>query len=155
APAIVAVLQAQGGTKIDLMTANGVGQFKAQWRYSDVSIINVTSAATDKTIAEWTEAQMKGGGGYRPTPPAPPRMTYDIQPKAGTADFDDSKWEVIAPETLPLYRSGGQLCFGWYRIALVMPERVGDFVTAGAKAFLTVNVDDYGEVWVNGQLPRR
>ena len=53
-----------------------------------------------------------------------------------------------------MYRSGGQLCFGWYRINLTMPEKVGDFATAGAKAFLNVNPDDYGEVWVNGLLPR-
>lgn len=152
--AIAAVGQTQGTAKVDLMTASGVGQFKAQWRYSDATIVNVTSAATDKTIAEWTEAQMKGGGGYRPTPPAPPRMTYDIQPKAGAADFDDSSWGIIAPETLPMYRSGGQLCFGWYRTTLTMPERVDGFATAGTKAFLLVNADDYGEVWVNGQLPR-
>jgi hypothetical protein len=31
---------------------------------------------------------------------------------------------------------------------------VSGFDTSGAKAVLTVNVDDYAEVWVNGVLPR-
>jgi hypothetical protein len=96
----------------------------------------------------------QGGGGFRKEPPDPVRKTYDIEPKAGAADFDDSSWEVIPAATLPLYRSGGQLCFGWYRIRLTMPERVGGFATAGARAFLNVSADDYGEVWVNGRLPR-
>jgi gluconolactonase len=33
--------------------------------------------------------------------------------------------------------------------------KIGAFDTAGAKAVLTVLVDDYAEVWVNGQMPRR
>ena len=139
---------------VNLMTNAGVAEFRAQWRYREVRIVEVSSTATDKTIADWTEAQMKGGGGYRPTPPAPPRMTWDIDPHAGVAGFDDSSWEVIPAPTLNLYRSGGQLCFGWYRINLTMPAKVGDFATTGAKAFLNVNADDYGEVWVNGKLPR-
>ena len=142
------------GPTVNLMTAAGVKQFAGQWRFQEVKIVEVDSTETEKTIAGWTEAQMKGGGGYRPEPPIPVRKTYDIQPKAGAADFDDSAWEAIAPETLPLYRSGGQLCFGWYRITLTMPEKVGDFATAGAKAFLNLSADDYGEVWVNGRLPR-
>jgi hypothetical protein len=35
-----------------------------------------------------------------------------------------------------------------------MPENATGFATAGTKAVLTVNVDDYAEVWVNGELPR-
>lgn len=143
-----------GATTVDLMTDAGVAQFKGQWRYKEVTIVEVSSAETEKTIAEWTDAQMKGGGGYRPTPPVPVRKTYDIQPKAGAANYDDASWEVIPAATLPMYRSGGQLCFGWYRITLTMPETVNGVSTAGAKAFLNVNPDDYGEVWVNGRLPR-
>ena len=143
-----------GGPTVNLMTAAGVMQFAGHWRFQEVKIVEVDSTETEKTIAGWTEAQMKGGGGYRPAPPIPARKTYDIQPKAGAADFDDSAWEVIPAETLPMYRSGGQLCFGWYRITLTMPEKVGDFATAGAKAFLNLSADDYGEVWVNGRLPR-
>jgi hypothetical protein len=38
---------------------------------------------------------------------------------------------------------------------LTIPASIGGFDTAGAKAVLTVAVDDYAEVWVNGQMPRR
>jgi gluconolactonase len=43
--------------------------------------------------------------------------------------------------------------FNWYRIDVTIPERVGDLDTAGATAILEVVVDDYAEVWVNGDLP--
>ena len=39
-------------------------------------------------------------------------------------------------------------------MTLTVPERIGGFSTAETKAVLTVNVDDYAEVWVNGVLPR-
>ena len=52
-------------------------------------------------------------------------------------------------------RSGGHVAFIWYRANLTIPAKVGDFDTAGATAVLTVLVDDYAEVWVNGQMPRR
>ena len=42
----------------------------------------------------------------------------------------------------------------WFRATLIIPARAGGFDTAGAKTVLTVNVDDYAEVWVNGELPR-
>jgi gluconolactonase len=36
-----------------------------------------------------------------------------------------------------------------------MPAKIGAFETANAKAVLTAYVDDYAEVWVNGEMPRR
>jgi hypothetical protein len=44
--------------------------------------------------------------------------------------------------------------FFWFRTTLTIPARAINFDTDGAKAVLTVNVDDYAEVWVNGELPR-
>jgi hypothetical protein len=37
----------------------------------------------------------------------------------------------------------------------VVPDKIGDFETVGAKAVLTAYVDDYAEVWINRQKPRR
>ena len=65
------------------------------------------------------------------------------------ADFDDSKWEVIAPETLKNARSTGQVCFCWYRIKITIPPEA-----AGKAVFFRTTVDDYGEIWVDGKLPR-
>ena len=53
-------------------------------------------------------------------------------------------------------RSGGHNAFMWFRGLLIMPARVGDFdLSKPAMAVLNVLVDDYAEVWINGQMPRR
>ena len=44
--------------------------------------------------------------------------------------------------------------FFWFRATLTIPASAAGFATAGAKTVLTVNVDDYAEVWVNGEMPR-
>jgi gluconolactonase len=80
---------------------------------------------------------------------------YDISPHAGEAGFDDSAWPVIDAKGLAARRGAGKVSFIWYRANLTIPAKVGDFDTAGAKAVLTVLVDDYAEVWVNGQMPRQ
>ena len=53
-------------------------------------------------------------------------------------------------------RSGGHNAFMWFRGLLTMPARIGDFdLSKPAVAVLNVLVDDYAEVWINGQMPRR
>jgi hypothetical protein len=42
----------------------------------------------------------------------------------------------------------------WYRSNLTIPAKVGDLDTAGARVVLAFTIDDYAEVWVNGQMPR-
>src|ERR671937_199628 len=49
---------------------------------------------------------------------------------------------------------GGRVCFNWYRIAVTIPERVGDLDPTGATVVLEVVVDDYAEVWVDGALTK-
>jgi gluconolactonase len=83
------------------------------------------------------------------------KTTYDIAPHAGEAGFDDSSWPQVKAEDLAAHRSGGRVAFVWYRTGITMPAKIGDFDTTGAKAVLCVLVDDYAEVWVNGQMPRR
>jgi gluconolactonase len=119
---------------VDLMTAQGSAAFGAQWRTMEAKIVET-----------------------KPIPGAMPqyKTAYDITPKAGDTNFDDSKWPVIDAKDLSARRSGGHVAFIWYRANITIPTKVGDFDTAGAKAVLTVLVDDYGEVWVNGQMPRR
>jgi gluconolactonase len=45
------------------------------------------------------------------------------------------------------------VCFGWYRLDVTIPDRVGDLDPTGATVVFEVVVDDYAEVWVNGELP--
>lgn len=80
--------------------------------------------------------------------------TYDVTPKAGAADVDDSGWEVLDPTTLEARRSTGKVSFNWYRMKVTIPDKIGAFPTTGTTAVFEIVVDDYAEVWVDGKLPR-
>ena len=123
---------------IDLRTADGVRLVKGQWRYSDTTIVEAGFNAPGPDLK----------------PSGKPIKTYDYTPKAGAADFDDSRWQAIEPAALEARRSTGKLCFNWYRTAVTIPEQVGAFSTAGSTVVLEIVVDDYAEVWVDGKLPR-
>lgn len=118
---------------VDLMTVGGAALFGAQWKTREAKIITVP--AIPDAMPEFT-------------------TTYDIDPHAGEAEFDDSAWTVVAPTELGAKRGGGRVSFLWFRTRLTIPARLGAFDTAGAQAVLALCVDDYAEVWVNGVLPR-
>jgi len=122
---------------IDLRTSAGVQLVKGQWRYSDVKIVDVDSR----------------GPGADLKPSGAPIKTYDYIPHAGPADFDDSKWEAITPETLEARRAGGKVCFNWYRLSLTIPNQIAILPTAGTTVSFEIVIDDYAEIWVNGILP--
>jgi gluconolactonase len=119
---------------VDLMTADGSAVFGAQWRTIEAKIVEVPAIAN--AMPEH-------------------KTTYDIRPHAGEAGFDDSSWPVIDATGLAARRGGGKVSFIWYRTMLTMPAKIGNFETTDAKAVLTAYVDDYAEVWINGQMPRR
>lgn len=123
---------------IDLATKEGVDVVKGQWRYSDTKIIEVDFKAA----------------GVDKQPTGAPIKAYDYAPHAGGADFDDSKWETIEPATLDARRSTGRLCFNWYRINITIPPRVNDFDLTGTTAVFQTSLDDYAEIWVDGELSR-
>lgn len=123
---------------VDLATEEGVKTVKGEWRYSDTKIVE-------------TEFRAPGADGQ---PSDTPSKTYDYTPHAGGADFDDAKWETIAPTDLSKRRGAGRLSFNWYRIKLTVPERVGDFDTEGSTVVFETSLDDYAEVWVDGELVR-
>jgi gluconolactonase len=118
---------------VDLMTPAGSAAFGARWKTLEAKIVE--APAIPGAMPEY-------------------ETTYDIQPHAGENGFDDSSWPVIGPEELGAKRGGGKVSFIWFRANLTIPPEVGGFDISGAKAVLTVNVDDYAEVWVNGRLPR-
>ena len=35
-----------------------------------------------------------------------------------------------------------------------LPQRLGDFDVAGSRVFFETNIDNYGEIWVNGEIDR-
>lgn len=123
---------------VDLRTAEGVRLVKAEWRYSNADIVT-----TD----------FNGPGPDR-KPSGPLVKTHDYLPKAGAAGYDDSAWQKLEAASLEDRRSTGRLSFAWYRTALTIPDRVGRFETTGATVVFEIVVDDYAEIWVDGQLPR-
>ena len=123
---------------IDLQTREGVALVKGQWRYSDTRIVEV----------DFT------GPGADGQPTGAPVRTYDYTPKAGAAGFDDSTWEAIDPTTLMQRRGRGRLSFTWYRIAITIPERIGGFDPTDSTVSFETSLDDYAEIWVDGELPR-
>lgn len=118
---------------VDLMTDAGSAMFGAVWRAREAKLVEC--AALSDARAQY-------------------RTTYDIEPHAELAGFDDADWEVVPPADLGGKRGGGMVSFFWFRTALTIPPSAGGFETAGTKTVLRVNVDDYAEVWVNGVLPR-
>jgi gluconolactonase len=124
---------------VDLATAEGAALVKGQWRYSDARIVEVDFHAA-------------GADGQ---PSGAPNRAYDVVPHAGGPDFDEQDFETIEPRTLGARRCAGRLCFNWYRFNLTVPEQVGGFAAAGATIVFEASLDDYAEVWVDGELPRR
>jgi gluconolactonase len=123
---------------IDLATKEGAELVKGEWRYSDTKIIEV-------------DFKSAGPDGQ---PGSTPNKAYDFTPHAGGAGFDDSKWEIIDPTTLDKRRSAGRLAFNWYRIKVTVPDRVGNFDPTGSTLVFATSLDDYAEIWVDGELPR-
>jgi gluconolactonase len=128
----------QPAASVDLGSADGVAQVQGTWRYSDVELLPV----------------MHRGPDARGQPTGAPQSTWDFQPHAGGRNFDDSGWPVIEPATLALRRGHGRLSFAWYRINVTIPAQIGDFDTRGATVAFETSIDDYAEVWVDGELPR-
>jgi gluconolactonase len=119
---------------VDLLTAEGMAAFSAQWKHVEAKIVE-------------GPALQGAMPGYK--------TSYDLPPRAGEKGFDDSSWPTLEPKQLADRRGGGKVSFLWYRTNLTMPAKIGAFDTANAKAVLTAYVDDYAEIWVNGEMPRR
>ncbi len=70
---------------------------------------------------------------------------------ARLADFDDSGWDVC-PDIRQSLSEG--FTFAWYRIAVRLPEQVRGMPVAGARLWFETNADNYGEIWINGEIDR-
>ena len=44
--------------------------------------------------------------------------------------------------------------FAWYRIAVTLPATIDGADVSGARVWFETNFDNYGEVWVNGEIDR-
>jgi gluconolactonase len=123
---------------IDLATADGAAAVNATWRYSPARLVDA------EFLAPGADGQ----------PGAATVRTQDVEPKAGVAGFDDSQWAVVAPADLSGRRGNGLFSLNWYRTRIKVPERIGSLDTRGTTLVLDVTVDDYAEVWVDGEIAR-
>ena len=125
---------------VDLQSDDGLALVGGEWRYSDARVEEIDFVAL----------------GHPDDPLGPglePNRTYDVVPHAEAADFDDSGWRVLAPEETMLRLANGRVCFNWYRLEVMIPERVGEFDPTGATVVFETVLDDYAEIWVDGELP--
>ena len=141
--ALVAALLAQSAlaapaVTLDLTKPADAAQVGATWRYSDAHVVSTHFLAA-------------GADGQ---PGAMPNDTQLIEPRAGRADFDDASWPVISADSLSLRRGSGRVSFNWYRLSLTLPESLGGAPVAGRTVWFEARVDDYAEVWVNGEIGR-
>jgi gluconolactonase len=127
---------------VDLQTDAGAALAGAQWRYADARVREIDFVEVGGLDA----ADPLGPGDV-------PNRTYDVVPHADGRDYDDSDWETLAPADTQRRLSQGRVCFNWYRTSVTIPERVGDLDPTGATVVFEVAIDDYAEVWVDGELP--
>jgi gluconolactonase len=135
------ILPRRPAAVIDLQTDEGLALVGGGWRYADARVEEVAFVA------------LAGAGAADPLGPGDvPNATYDIVPHAQAADFDDSDWEMLAPSETMARLADGRVCFNGYRSSVTLPDRVGDVPVAGSTVVFEVVVDDYAEVWVDGEL---
>ena len=67
-------------------------------------------------------------------------------------NFDDSEWETT--DNIGKWRSDG-LTFIWYRIKITIPPIVNGREVEGTRCLLETCIDDYGEVWIDGECDRQ
>jgi gluconolactonase len=127
---------------VDLQTDTGAALVGGTWRYADARVRAIDFV------------DVAGPGAPDPLGPGTVRnQTYDVVPHAQAPDYPDEHWAVLAPADTRRRLSQGRVCFNWYRIDVTLPERVGDTDMAGCAVVFEVVIDDYAEVWVNGELP--
>jgi len=122
---------------VDLQTAEGAALVGGQWRYADAEVHEVDFVGVGPDLG----------------PSGPRNRTHEVLPHAGAADYDDAGWRALAPADTQLRLGTGRVCFNWYRIAVTIPERVGDLDPTGCTVVLECVVDDAAEIWVDGRLP--
>jgi gluconolactonase len=117
---------------VDLQTDEGVALVGGRWRYADARVDEV------EFVQVGSPADPLGPGTV-------PNRTYDV--------VRDGDWRELAPIETQLRLANGRVCFNWYGIDVTVPERIGDLDPSGATIVFEVVIDDYAEVWVNGELP--
>lgn len=109
---------------VDLNDASGLAVVKGQWKLAQGLVPGEPN--------EGLVSQLEG---------SPARLP----------DYDDSGWEVCTD--LGKWVSHG-FSFVWYRINVTIPDSVGGHPTEGVRVQFETCIDDYGELWIDGECNR-
>jgi hypothetical protein len=109
---------------IDLNTSTGLASVKGQWKFAQGLVPGEPN--------EGLVSQLGGSAARLP-------------------DYDDSSWEVCTD--LAKWVSKG-FSFVWYRLHVTLPETVDGHPTAGVRVQFETCIDDYGEIWIDGECDR-
>ncbi len=103
------------------------------------------------------QGQWKYAEGY-----APGEANYGLTERsegsgARLPDYDDSSW-ATCDDTSAWAKFGDEYVTGfsfvWYRINITVPETVGGRDVRRTRMMFETCVDDYGEIWINGECNR-
>jgi hypothetical protein len=70
---------------------------------------------------------------------------------ARAVEYDDSGWDICTNVRASLSEG---FTFAWYRMTIELPEEVDGVGVAGSRVFFETNIDNYGEMWIDGQIDR-
>jgi hypothetical protein len=97
------------------------------------------------------KGQWKVAPGLVPGEPNEGLTAQLLASPARLADYDDTSWEVCT--NIRESRSVG-FTFAWYRITVELPEQIAGVALAGSRVWFETNIDNYGEMWIDGQIDR-
>jgi gluconolactonase len=97
------------------------------------------------------QGQWRFALGYVPGEPNEGFVSQIAGSPARLPDYDDSGWGVCHDLTQGQSRG---FTFAWYRITVRLPEMVQGQDIRGARCLFETCIDDYGEVWINGECDR-
>ncbi len=121
---------------VDLGAEDGARLVSARWRFVPATLTEVAGVVV--------------GPDLRPVPGE--ARTLDLSPRPRQPGWEDAPWTTFAAQELGARRGTGHVSMGWYRVELELPERLGELEVRGATIAFEITVDDYAEVWVDGQM---
>ena len=105
----------------------------------------------DEKHLEQVQAQWRFATGLVPGEPNEGLVSRLESSPARLPSYDDSGWEVR--RDLTKWESRG-FTFAWYRIKVTFPQSVDGHGVSGTRCLFETCIDDYGEVWIDGECDR-
>jgi gluconolactonase len=132
------VAAAEAPVALDLTRAADLAVVSGEWRVKEAALVPV-------------EFRRAGADGQ---PGGEAAASFDVEPRAGWASYDDGAWPVVDPARLADRRGTGKVGFVWFTLRLTLPDSIGGVTVDGRDVVVSVSVDDAAEVWVDGELRR-